>query len=339
MPENGAQRTNFALQLLPGTALSCVLAIVAVQLHSLPTLRLISPIIISIVIGMLVSQFVRLPRAMEIGIKFSSQTVLRVAIVLLGFQLTATQLLSVGWRGLAVVAATLIASFFFMIWLGRRMGVDTKLATLLAVGTSVCGASAIVAANTVTQSKQEDVAYAVACVTLFGCVSMFGLPLLVNVFSLSQYTYGIWAGSAVHEVAQATAASFQVGQIAGETGTIAKLARVLMLAPLVLLLGNVTARCATEATVSARKSIQPIPWFVAGFVLAVAVNSFVHLSIEAHELLTVACTFLMCVALTAVGLKTDIRKVWAKGWMPFFLGAAGSAFIAAFSLLLIHTIL
>ena len=104
--------------------------------------------------------------------------ILRFAIVLLGLQLTAAQVIDVGATGIGIIAVTLAATFVFTIWLGRVLGVDRKLTELIAAGTSICGASAIIATNTVTRARGEDAAYALACVTVFGSIAMFVYPML-----------------------------------------------------------------------------------------------------------------------------------------------------------------
>ncbi len=118
------------------------------------------------------------PARAKAGVTFALRKILRFAIILLGLQLTAAQVLEVGATGVAVIAATLIATFLFTTWLGHRLGVARQLTQLIAAGTSICGASAVIAANTVTNADDEDVAYAVACVTVFGSIAMLTYPLL-----------------------------------------------------------------------------------------------------------------------------------------------------------------
>lgn len=166
------------------------------------------------------------------GVKFSIRKPLRLAIILVGLQLTA----KVGGSGIAVISATLIATFLFTVWMGKRLGVGRDLAQLIAAGTSIFGASAAIAANTVAGAHDEDVAYAVACVTVFGSLSMFLYPLLPALLHLGPKAFGLWAGASIHEIAQVVAAAFQDGQSAGEFGTIAKLSRVMMLAPVIMIL-------------------------------------------------------------------------------------------------------
>ncbi len=172
---------------------------------------------------------------------------------------------------MAVIAATLAATFVVTTLLGRLLGVEAKLTQLIAAGTSICGASAVIATNSVTEGSDEDVAYAVACVTVFGSLSMFLYPVLPALLHLDPHRYGLWAGASIHEIAQVVAATFQNGREAGDFGTIAKLSRVALLAPMVILLGLVAARRRPQGARPAGGI--PVPWFVLGFLALIGVNS------------------------------------------------------------------
>jgi uncharacterized integral membrane protein (TIGR00698 family) len=271
------------------------------------------------------------------GVTFSLRQLLRFAIILLGLQLTASQVIEIGGRGLGIIVATVLATFGFTVWMGRLLGVQPKLAQLIAAGTSICGASAVIATNTVTNADDEDVAYAVACVTVFGSVAMFTYPLLPSLLHLDPRAFGLWTGASIHEIAQVVAAAFQDGQEAGEFGTIAKLSRVMLLAPMVIAIGLLGARNTKygKSDISASSGRPPVPWFVLGFVALVVVNSLVTIPIGAKAWIVAATTFLLSVALAAMGLETDIGKLAAKGFRPALLGAFAFMFIAGFSLTLI----
>jgi uncharacterized integral membrane protein (TIGR00698 family) len=217
--------------LVPGLALTAAIAALSFGLREIPYVGLASPMILAIGIGIAVQNTAGTPIAARTGITFTMRSILRFAIILLGLQLTATQLLEVGAVGFAVIVATLVATFAFTTWLGRAMGIDRRLVELIAAGTSICGASAVIATNTVTRAPDEDVAYAVACVTIFGAIAMFAYPLLTATLQLDPHHFGLWAGASIHEIAQVVAATFQQSREAGEFGTIAKLSRVMMLAP------------------------------------------------------------------------------------------------------------
>jgi len=315
-----------AVQLLPGLLLTAAVACAALAVRNLTGWTTLSPLILSIVFGMLIRNALSVPAAVEPGIGFSLKRILRFGIVMLGLQVTAAQILSLGGAGLLMVALTLTATFIAIRIAGRLMGVDRSLTDLIAAGTSVCGASAVIAANTVVRGKQEHVAYAVACVTLFGSLSMLAYPLLASALNLDARGYGLWTGATIHEVAQVVAAAFQGGDIAGQFGTISKLARVVMLAPLITTL----ALAMRSGTGGATKAAAPMPWFVLGFVGMMLVNSAVAIPADINRMLAALTSFLLSMALAAMGLQTDIRKLRAEGWRPLALGAFGWLFIAAF---------
>ncbi|GLK83339.1 YeiH family protein [Ancylobacter defluvii] len=324
-----------AAALWPGLALTSAIAAAAFGLRQLPYMGGLSPMILAIVIGMMMRNTFGTPARSHAGVVFAMRRILRFAIVLLGLQLTAAQVVEVGGTGLAVIALTLVATFVFTTWLGRLIGVERGLAELIAAGTSICGASAVIATNTVTRAPDEDVAYAVACVTVFGSIAMLVYPLLVGVLALSPHAYGLWAGASIHEIAQVVAAAYQDGAAAGEFGTIAKLSRVMLLAPVVLALGLIAARRTSWEGGEASGARPPMPWFVLGFLALVAFNSAVALPADLKSSMVTLTAFLLSMALAAMGLETSFVKLKAKGVRPLALGFAAFAFIAGFSLMLV----
>jgi uncharacterized integral membrane protein (TIGR00698 family) len=328
-----------AFDILPGVALTAVIAAMAFALRQIPYVSILSPIILSIAIGMSFHNFVGTPALAKPGVAFSMRRLLRFAIILLGLQLTTAQLVEVGGGGLAVIAITLAATFLFTQQLGRLIGVDRKLSQLIAAGTSICGASAVIATNTVTDAPDEDVAYAVACVTVFGSIAMFVYPLFPGLLHLDPHAFGLWSGASIHEIAQVVAAAFQDGREAGEFATISKLARVMMLAPVVITLGFFAARRARHSGKGQSTARAPMPWFVLGFIALVFVNSIITIPPQTRDIIVTATTFMLAMALAAMGLETDIRKLYAKGLRPLLLGASAFLFISGFSLLLIKTLL
>jgi len=329
--EKSRPATRFRITgIWPGLFLTTLVACAAYGVHLLPVVSTFSPLIIAILLGMIFHNVVGTPASAKPGVTFSLRRILRFAIIMLGLQLTAMQIGEVGATGVAIIAVTLGATFLFTGWFGRLMGIDPKLAQLIGAGTSVCGASAVIATNTVTNAHDEDVAYAVACVTVFGSIAMFAYPTLGSLLHLDPRAYGLWAGSSIHEIAQVVAAAFQEGRQAGEFGTIAKLSRVMLLAPLVIMLGVAAAR--RSGTSSARA---PMPWFVLGFIAMIALNSVITIPPETKSVIVSITTFLLTMALAAMGLETDVGKLYAKGLRPLAVGAAASVFISVLSLTLI----
>ncbi len=327
--------TAYVIRILPGVGLTAAITAAAFVLRQLPGVNLLSPLILAAIIGMLLHNVIGVPEWAKEGVRFSMKRVLRVGIVLLGLQLTIEQLFAVGLSGILVLAATVVAAFLFTQWLGRLLGVDAKLAQLIAVGTSICGASAIIAANTVTQARDEDVTYSLASITLFGTISILIYPLVGAMLGMDSHAYGLWAGASVHEVAQVVAASFQYGQQAGEFGMISKLSRVMMLAPLVIMLSALKARAMHASGTVEHAKVPLMPWFVTGFLIMMFLNSFqiIPVEITRHAPLVTQC--MLALALAAMGLETKISELRARGIKPLMVGAGAWIFIALFSLLLV----
>jgi uncharacterized integral membrane protein (TIGR00698 family) len=317
----------------PGLGLAVTIALLALPVPQLLGLAGLSPLIVAMLLGMAFRNAVGPMPMASPGIAFSLRRVLRCAIVLLGFQLTLSQVADVGGQGIVVIVCTLIGTLLFTKAAGRVLGVERRLTELIAAGTAICGASAVIACNTVTRGADEDVAYAVACVTVFGSLSMAIFPLLAGPLGLAPGVYGLWVGSSVHEVAQAVGAAFAQGGVAGQMGTVAKLSRVILLAPVILTLGAFAMRRAGEAGAK-----PPTPWFVFGFIAVMLVNSVVQVPAEWHGRVVAATAFLLAVALAAMGLETDVRKLRVKGLRPLALGAAAWLFVSTLSLTLIHLV-
>ncbi len=333
MPSPGA-----LARLLPGLALATAIAVLAVLLRRLPMLATTSALMLAILLGMAWRNLVGTPAAAIPGLIACLKRPLRIGIALLGLQLTLAQVAEVGVGGVAVIVACVAASFAFTVGAGRWLGVEPGLARLIAAGTSICGASAIVAANTVVRDRDESVAYSLAVVTLCGTVVMLLYPLLGSVLQLSDHWYGLWIGASVHEVAQVVAAGFAHGQDAGEFATVSKLTRVLMLAPLVLVLAALARRALSAVAADApTASATPTPWFVYVFIVLVLLGSSGGVPDSIVDAARWASQSLLALALAAVGLCTDLRSIVARGWRPFALGGLASAFIGLLALVLVFS--
>jgi uncharacterized integral membrane protein (TIGR00698 family) len=325
----------------PGVTLCVVLAAGALWLHGLPVMGILSALILAILLGIAVRNTVGVREEFQPGIAVCLRRVLRIAIVLLGLQLSLQDIAQVGFGGFALVTATLTATLLFTKWLGRTLGIDRRLAELIAAGTAICGASAVIATNVVTEGSDEDVAYGIAVVTVFGTASMFLYPLLAHALALRPAAFGVWAGASIHEVAQVIATAFQDGRVSGQMGTIVKLTRVMLLAPAVIALGALrqddragqagAALQDSGAAGTPRTRRVAVPWFVVGFVAMTGVASLgivpegVKAAVKSLDLA------LMAVALAAMGLETRIAKLSGKGWKPLLVGAGAWLFISVFS--------
>ena len=296
---------------VPGLGVVVAITAIAMLLQRAIGIAALSPLIVALLLGMGWRSLAGNPPVLKPGIRFALKPVLRMAIVLLGIQVTISEVAALGIRGGLAVVTTLAATFLFTCLVGRLIGVEQRLTQLIAAGTSVCGASAVMACNAVTQGSDEDVAYAIACVTLFGTAAMLLGPIAADAIGLAPETYGLWAGATIHEVAQVVGAAFALGDEAGHAGMVAKLTRVMLLAPLILTLGALKRSDENSYT------RVPVPWFAFGFIGMMLLNSLM----------------LTC-ALAAMGIETDLRKLKLKGLRPMLLGASAWVFIATLGLTL-----
>ena len=324
------------LSLAPGLALTAAIAGAAFALRLVPGVATLSPMILAVLLGVVLHNLFGAPEAAREGVAFSLRFVLRSSIILLGLQITAGQAAALGVGGLAAIAVALVSTLAFTILIGRALGVSHGLALLIGVGTSICGASAVLAAKAATAGDDEDAAYAVACVTVFGTLAMFAYPLAQSFLHLSPRAYGLWAGSSIHEIAQAVAAAFQGGGDAGQFGTIAKLTRVAMMAPVVIVLGEMSGRLGLAGEGERRRP--PFPWFLIGFLALAALNSLVAIPHEIAAPIGVGASFLLSMAMAAMGLHTDLRHIRSRGLGPLALGLLASLFICGASLVMVRLI-
>lgn len=317
--------------LIPGLSLALVIAAAAIALRGVTGIAVLSPMLVSVLAGMAISVVRRPDAALRPGLAFAMRPVLRAGIVLLGLQLTLGQIADLGATAVAVAAVSLGGTYLAMRAVGRALGVPAPLAMLLAAGTSVCGASAVIAANAVARGTEEDVTFSIGCVTLFGTLSMLAMPPLAALMGMDPQAFGIWTGAAIHEVAQVTAAAFQFGDAAGQAGTVTKLVRVMLLAPLVVAM-TLAARRAPAGTAGR----VPFPWFVLGFVAMIGVNSVVTLPEAVRQAGALLSVLFLSAGLAAMGLMTDLGRLRARGGAALALAAFGAAFILGLSLLLIR---
>ena len=319
---------------LPGVALAVGVGVAsAIVSRWTPGL---SPLIWAILIGGLLANTLRLPAVLQPGITFSAKQVLRLAVGLLGIRLSLGQVMDVGAVGIGVVLFAVVATFFFTTWIGKRLGLSRTLSTVLAAGTSICGASAIVAVAGVTDAKEEETAIGVGAITLFGTLVMFLFPFVGQLLGLSPEAFGLWAGAAIHEVAQVIAAGFAFDAASStgssiELATVVKLGRVLMLAPVAVVLAHThrASRAAGAAKVS------PIPWFVALFIVTMLLRSTGVLPMEVVDQAIRFDGILLAVSMAGLGLDLRWAKVKAAGVAPLYAVLLGTLFIGLSTLALV----
>jgi uncharacterized integral membrane protein (TIGR00698 family) len=313
-----------------GICLTIALAGIAYLLRALPGLNLFSPLILAIILGMLLRNTMGMPEQCQAGVSFAMKRILRFAIVLLGLQLSLGQVMAIGVNGIAIAVFTLFSTFGFTYWMGRQLGVSKSLTYLIASGTSICGASAVIATSSATQSSDRDTTYAVAIVTIFGTLSMLLYPLLLSFLNLTPEAFGIWCGASIHEVAQALAGAYQASPVSGELASITKLFRVLWLAPVVLL---ISLFLSSSAQSNSKQQPSPfvIPWFIFYFTLLILLNSLNIFPVGLKSAIAQIDLFLLTIAMAAMGLETKLKYMQNAGLKPLYLGACSWLFISIVS--------
>lgn len=319
---------------LPGLLLTSGVAGVAIVLSRSLGIRELNPLLIAVLLGMGCRQLWPAPHTYRPGIQFAMKRVLRLAVILLGLRLSVEEVLAVGPSGLMILVLSAVSTFYITCWLGRRLRISQKLTCLIAAGTSICGASAVVATNSVIESSEEDITYAIAAVTGFGTLAMLSYPLLSTLLALNPQTFGIWCGVSIHEVAQVIATAFQRGAVSGELATVTKLARVLLIMPMMLSL-SCQSRKGDRGQASRPMAI---PWFVLCFCGLVAINSLGMIPETTKAIVLVGNQFLLCMALAAMGLETNLRQLKQIGWQPLYLAGFSWIFLSLLSLSMIQIV-
>lgn len=284
----------------------------------------LSPLIVGIVLGILYANSLRnhLPQTWVPGITFCTKFVLRAGIILYGFRLTYQQVMQIGLP--AIVIDTIIVLFTIIIGVifGRLLKMDRDISLLTSTGSAICGAAAVLGAEPIVRSEPHKTAVAVSTVVIFGTLSMFLYPVLYRsgVFDLTPEQMGLYTGATLHEVAHVAGAGNAMGEAISDPAVIVKMIRVLLLAPALLVMSIVLARIPAKSagTTECRRRFT-IPWFAVGFVIVIAFNSLNLLPRETVDAINTFDTFLLTMAMTALGAETSIDKFKKAGSRPFVL--------------------
>jgi uncharacterized integral membrane protein (TIGR00698 family) len=337
--------------LVPGVAASAAIATVATALGRLAPV--VGAPVFAIVMGVLAATIRPLPESFRPGVSFTGKRVLQASIVVLGLDLSARQVLSIGRSSLPVLVGSLVIVLALAWVLGRALRLRSDLTTLIGVGTAICGASAIAATSAVIGAVEADVSYAVATIFTFNVVAVLIYPALGHALDLSQHAFGLWAGTAINDTSSVVAASTIYGHEATAYGVTVKLTRTLAIVPICLALaawGNrrrqlEDSRAATEAGVAARGGDGApargrvrlgaiFPLFILLFVGAVLLNTAGLVPSGWHHPLTELARWMITAALAAIGLSTRFRDIREAGARPIILGAILWAAVGVTSLVL-----
>lgn len=307
--------------LVPGVGLAVALAALATPLGLL--LPVIGAPVVAVVLGLVVGPLafrVGGRDRLEPGTGFARGFLLQLAVVVLGSGLSLLTVARVGLHSLPVMLGTLVICLAVAWLVGRRLGIDDDLTTLIGVGTAICGASAIAAVSPVIKARSNDVAYAVSTIFLFNVAAVLAFPPLGHLLGLDQQAFGLFAGTAVNDTSSVVAAASVYGPEAADTAVVVKLTRTLMIIPIVLLLAVAVSR-RDGATPSVRTSpVRLVPWFLVGFLLTAGLNTVGAVPGAAQPALAHLGLFLITTALAAIGVSTDVPALRRTGVRPLVLG-------------------
>ena len=326
---------------IPGLGLVAVVAAVAFAVEAVvktATPIVLSPLVVAVVLGGLISNLGLIPDRCRSGLRFAARSLLRLGIVLLGLQLSLSQVRELGAPGLLLVAFVVAITFIGTQWLGKKLGLSHGLSLLVATGFSICGASAIAAMRPVSDADDDDMAYAIALVTICGTLAIFLLPAFAEIIGFSGAQFGSWVGASVHDVAQTVATAASGNEQTQHAAIIVKLTRVMLLAPLVAGV-SFARRCKIarsqvidkNATAHATKLPPLVPLFVVGFLIAISLNSYFDIpKVVLSDAKWIEKSLLVS-ALVGLGAGVDARKLRSIGARPLVLGLISWLLIATLS--------
>ncbi len=328
---------------IPGLALILAISLPARYIQSQITVNgreILSAVAVAIVLGIVIRNLIGIPDSCKPGTNFAVKRILRIGIALMGAQLSLGQVLKTGAASILVVTICIVLAIMVIRFVSMRMGMSDRLGTLLGVGTSICGVSAIVATAPVIEARDEETSLAIATITVFGLIAVLFYPLLGRLWGLSDTFFGTWAGTAVNDTSQVVATGLIFSQRAGEIATVVKLTRNLFMAPVMVVLSWLClkrrqADGETECGRTGIKLTQVIPLFVLGFVGMAILNSLGAFPPAISHGIQTASQFLIVAALAGVGLETNVSAMKKIGLRPFYAGLSAAVFMAVVSFCLI----
>jgi uncharacterized integral membrane protein (TIGR00698 family) len=307
-----------------GLAFVGLISAVSVVIAGTPTMKALSlsPLIIGMLIGAVLGNTVRdkIPTNWSTGILYSAKIILKLGIILYGFRITFEQIASVGLSGFIVDAIMLTSTLAIGTFAGiKLLGIDKETAIMVSAGAAICGAAAVVATEPVVKAEAHKTAVAVGTVVLFGTIAMFTYPMVyrTGIIPMTEEIFGIYIGSTVHGVAHVVGAGEAVGELAARTSVIVKMTRVMLLAPALMVISYLLSRGTVNP--DGKKAPIAIPWFAVGFVAIAAINSIGFIPTAAVDGIKVLDTFLLTMAMTALGIETNGSKLKGEGMKPIYL--------------------
>ncbi len=318
-----------------GVILSLLVAVVSVFLENLMPVHIIGGSVIALFIGITINFFWNGVSDYKNGLDFVSKRVLKFAIILLGASLSVSTILTVGKNSLIVMVFTLATCFGGGYFIGKALGLNWKMASLISAGTGICGGSAIAAISPVIEADDTDIAFGMSATFIFDMIMIIIFPLMGMALGLTDEAYGLWAGTAVNDTSSVVAAGYAFSEMAGDYATMVKLTRTITIIPTVIAFAFINVHVKRKAAISTGEKVSRgkinffaiIPFFIIGFLAMAIFNSAGLIPVAVSTALKDASKFLMVCSLAAIGLKTDIRHMKAAGIKPMLFGFIISALV------------
>lgn len=359
---------------IPGLILTFLIAILAYLIDELPfapftvmteqgeKIHPLEPMVLAIILGLIIGNFIlnsqRIQHTLSrgwlsqyqlsftSGISFAVKRLLPLGVVLMGVKFDLMRIIDVSANALILNIVCVMLAYYLSIWLCKWLSVDSKMTSLIAAGTAICGGTAVVVASPIVKADKTQTSIAVTIVSLFGLIAIFLYPIIGHILQMDQKSFGIWAGTAIQAIPQVVAAGFAFGAIAGEVGTIVKMVRILLLAPMIFLIGmKHKNQQAKTQQINAEK--QPwytyFPRFIIFFLFVVILktvgvfewlNSLITI-LPLQTMLLLLSSFLMVMAMAGVGLSADLAHMLRSGIKPLLAGFIAATVMAFISLVLV----
>ena len=319
----------------PGLLAATALAVVAARVGE--SISWLGGAGMGILAGVVIASLVKLPARCRPGFSAAGKQVLQLAVILLGAGLNLAVVWRTGVETLGLMIVTISAVFLSAWLLGRLLGVPRNNRDLIASGTAICGGSAIAAVAPVIGAKDEEISYSISVVFLFNLAAVVIFPALGHWLGLDAEVFGVWAGTAVNDTSSVMATAFAFSADSVPTATLVKMTRTVMIVPMALLFSVVAAkRAAAGGGAGGSFSFARVfPWFVLGFLLMSCWTTWGGMPADWAVFFKGAGKFLIVVALSGIGLNTDLRKILATGVKPIVLGACLWFVVASLGLAMI----
>lgn len=292
--------------------------------------------VFGILFGIILNNFNR-PESLEAGIKFTSKKVLQLAVVLLGFGLNLSEIIVVGKSSLLIILSTISTALIIAFAAAKVLNIDSDIATLVGVGSSICGGSAIAATAPVINAKDEDIATSISVIFLFNIIAALIFPTLGVKLGMTHTGFGMWAGTAINDTSSVVAASGTWSTMFNDDtalnyATIVKLTRTLAIIPITLVLGIIKSKDSVEKV----NPLKAFPTFILFFLLASIITTLLPLPETFLSSMKFLSKFFIIMAMSAIGLNTDIKKLISQGGKAILEGALCWIGIICVSLLMQH---